>query len=208
MITRRVAGFDGGKKTGWSVLDVPMHAHELPVFVACGILDRSRRAEEAGEIIRRYGVELVGLERVLNVHPKDGGIGASMASHLLRAAEITGEIRNEARHCGCPVNWCQAREWRKVIVGKANAEPARITAAIKLRIPGWPRVSNGHERDGGGVALWTGLTAEIREWAVDKAEEEDEQEKKHVRLAARGPLGRARSVGGRQVGLFGPGGRG
>jgi hypothetical protein len=50
-----------------------------------------------------------------------------------------------------------AATWRSALVGSRSPSDAEVARVIRLRVPNWPRVSNAHQRDAAGCALYAGL---------------------------------------------------
>ena len=168
--TVRVLGIDPGATIGWGILDVgPRVAH----FVLCG--DFSARTDvellaalaELERLAVAHVPAVVAVERVVDVHGCER-MGSGYAEGLARSNWVGGEIAglaramaNQDRRAGRPrplqVATVAATCWRSVLVGSRSATDARVAQMIRLRVPTWPAVSNAHQRDGAGVALWAGL---------------------------------------------------
>ena len=81
--------------------------------------------------------------------------GAKSAA-LIAASELAGRILGVGRERGMSVVEASAREWRRAIVGKANASDVLIKAVVHKRVRGVPR-TNEHVRDAIGMGLYAAM---------------------------------------------------
>lgn len=118
-------------------------------FLAC--------EEVENELLPRYvqiaQFDVLGIERPSGYAYSGPAVVAALldtahAAGMARAAyEITRDVRQGLSEVPAP-------EWRRWIVGKPNASNAEVAVAVKARIPSWPKQSNNHERDAGGMAIY------------------------------------------------------
>ena len=148
-----ILGLDpGSHTTGYAILD----AERATVsFVECGSLENEELA--AWLYDDAHDVDCVAIERIEGVAfaPK----GAGIVPHLLSASNAAGVAKGAAQllstnRARVHIVEASAREWRKAIVGKANASDADVKRVVTLHVQGWPKVSNAHERDAAGVAMY------------------------------------------------------
>lgn len=104
----------------------------------------------AAGIFDRFSPTLVGLERERVVYLR-GRFGASMATGLVLSAWTGGEIAGVAAARGLEVRTLTHTE-AKIAIGAPAGDGRAVTAALRGRVAGWPRVSE-HQRDAGAVAL-------------------------------------------------------
>lgn len=163
--------FDPGKYCGWSAGQQRVLG-ERANLLGCGILDRGfsagrdDRVEEALDLLMRFQPDVVFVETVSFVVPREG-FGTDMAGNLVRAATLGGRLYQLAKDHGFEVHEVAAEAWRKAIVGKSTAENAEIKPLVIVRYLNWPPVSNNHERDAGGLLSY-GLERELRKLANPK----------------------------------------
>jgi hypothetical protein len=132
-------------------------------LVACGILDHgtdNERIAEAFALLTKYAPDVVFVEAIRFVVPR-AGFSTDMAGHLLFAAKLGSRILQLALDHGFAAEEVSAEEWRKCMVGSATPENAEITPVILMRYANWPKQSNNHERDAGGLCLY-GLERALR----------------------------------------------
>lgn len=161
--------FDTGKHCAWTAgrLDMPGARVEL---LGCGELDRGfdqgrdDRVAEALDLLVRFEPDIVFVETVFDVFEREG-LTANMAGHLVRAARLGGRIYQLAEDHGFRAEEIAAETWRLRIVGKRSPENREITPVVKLRFLNWPKSSNNHERDAGGLLAY-GLDKALREQLV------------------------------------------
>lgn len=158
----RVLGIDAPQ--GWAVLQID---GGKPVYVDAGELDAADPPVALATILSVYNPDLVAIERVETVVPRDG-FGPNMAGNLYRSGWTGGELRDRARTMGFNVVLVEAPEVRAAFgirapKGKADAMAAQV---LRARCPSWPapakpgqRSSTVHERD----AALAGLFAVMRE---------------------------------------------
>ena len=80
--------------------------------------------------------------------------GGARSANVVRASYWAGWFACIANSRGCRVVEATANEWRKAIVGRANAKDALIKSKVVPAIVGWPKVSNSHVRDAAGMAMF------------------------------------------------------
>ena len=76
---------------------------------------------------------------------------------LVEAAKIGGELVGLCRARGLDVLECTARDWRKGLCRNPSATDAAVKRVCQLRIADLPKVTNSHERDAMGAAIWAAL---------------------------------------------------
>lgn len=88
---------------------------------------------------------------------------AATASPIIETARAAGELvgvmRGVIRTAGPParrvvVAYTTAAEWRRELLGVANAHDAAIKAWLVEHVVGMPRKSNAHTRDALAIACW------------------------------------------------------
>ena len=152
-----VLGIDPGAVTGWCLLDL---APSRPRWLDGG----SFRGPLAWLPMWSLA-EFVAVESVAGVFPR-AGFGTGMATALLHAAELGGRILGQCQVRGVATQQASALEWRRGIVGSAQASDARVKAVLELRVDAMPR-TNAHARDAAGVALFCGQRARLARMRVD-----------------------------------------
>lgn len=144
-----ILGLDpGSRSTGYAILDAE---RAMVSFVECGSLENDELA--AWLYDDAHDVGCVAIERIEGIAfaPKGPGI----VPHLLSASNAAGVAKGAAQLLShVHIVEASAREWRKAIVGKANASDADVKRVVTLHVQGWPKVSNAHERDAAGVAMY------------------------------------------------------
>lgn len=146
-------GIDTGANTAWALVDVPRYA-PMPAVKAVGMLGRGDRAAELRALINAaiLPIECVGIEHVVTVFPRER-FGAAMASNLVAAAVVVGELKNECSHAALQAKLVTAGEWRKAIIGNARATDKDISQWLGLAVYCNHR-TNEHTRDAIGVAIY------------------------------------------------------
>lgn len=109
---------------------------------------------------------IVTVERVKEVHkvrrfdPAGGkieGVSVKMIAYMLASEWIGGEIASAARSMfgehAHRIGTCGRSEWSRAIV-KHRATDNDVAKVVTAAIKGWPKRSNAHHRDGGGIALF------------------------------------------------------
>lgn len=100
--------------------------------------------------LRISSVHLVGIEA-------PGGSmfgGGARSANVVRSSYWAGWFACIANGRGCRIVEATANEWRKAIVGRANAKDALIKSKVVPLIVGWPKASNSHVRDAAGMAMY------------------------------------------------------
>jgi crossover junction endodeoxyribonuclease RuvC len=153
---RIALGFDpGAAHVGWCVLAGDSAGVR---FVASGVLEVE--PNDAGFAALRLGARnlfaahrpiVVGVERVIAVFVR-GRFGASMASGLVGAAWTGGELAGLAAAHGIATVTLSHTE-TKTAIGAPAGDARAVTAALRMRVMGWPGRINEHARDAGAVAL-------------------------------------------------------
>lgn len=80
--------------------------------------------------------------------------GGARSANVVRSSYWAGWFACIANARGCRIVEATANEWRKAIVGRANAKDALIKSKVVPHIVGWPKVSNSHARDAAGMAMF------------------------------------------------------
>lgn len=161
----KALAFDPGAHCGWTAARLEKFGH-LHEALGIGQLDRvsesgrDLRVAEALDLLMRFQPDVVFVETVLFVVPRPG-MGSDMAGHLSRTARLGGRLYQLAEDHGFAVAEVTAERWRKVIAGHAQADNARIKQSVLSHYGNWPRQSNNHERDAGGLCAF-GLEAALR----------------------------------------------
>lgn len=89
--------------------------------------------------------------------PEGVMFGNHSAKHVLAGGVLAGRITGWAMAMGYPTETASAQEWRTGLGCRgtvAESADSAVAQVVKLRIPSWPKVSNGHARDAAGVALY------------------------------------------------------
>lgn len=183
MLAPVVFGVDPGSRwIGWASL-VIISGSAVDVrgrFVAAGVIDLSEGEDAIGRLEALAHVHepgLVAIERVGEVHPVPGGIGARRATDLVGAAWVGGRLADRLLRAGFPPRTFPAEEWRRHFITavspreraerKARGERVNtdrvVKALVEERVVGWPRKLPGvyardacHARDAACVALYAG----------------------------------------------------
>lgn len=87
--------------------------------------------------------------------------GAGIVGNLVSSSFAAGVIVGLARAFELAVVEMPAVQWRRAVLGKANASDREIAWTIPRLVDEWPKRSNAHERDAGGLAVGVAWT---REW--------------------------------------------
>lgn len=147
----RILAFDpGSTRSGWCLV-VSNDARPVVVdFVAAGEVDSTSPEVCAllGEL--QPGVVAVEVLRGIAYPAKGAGIVGNLASASFAAGLIAGLATPV---CDEAVVEMTAREWRGSVLGKPNASDQAIAVVVPRLVRGWPKRSNVHERDAGGLAL-------------------------------------------------------
>ncbi len=157
--------FDPGADCAWSAGELAKPGQRVHLL-GMGVLDRGiaegrdDRVAEARDLLARFNPDVVLVETVLFVVDR-AGLGAHMAGHLVRAARLGGRLYQLAEDHGFAVEEVAAETWRRFVVGKSTAENAEIAPVVKMRFANWPKKSNNHERDAGGLLVY-GLERALR----------------------------------------------
>lgn len=189
----RSLGFDPGAHLGWCLLDMAGrprflagdraevgHQEErfrhgkVQMVRRISDEDLARALRDVQQIISDAAPDVVGIERILDVHPtarheaRTGqSIGTAIGTGLVNAQGIALMIYTVARLRGIRVITVEEARWRHDICG-ADRPPRGMSAdtwisrIIPARIDRWPRSSNPHVRDAAGVAEWVGTQAKLR----------------------------------------------
>jgi Holliday junction resolvasome RuvABC endonuclease subunit len=139
------------------------------------MLDREDRAEQLRAILTascgdpvlrvplRMGLGAVGIEYVETAYSRDR-FGAGMATHIIAAGVIVGELKNECRHAGHKALLVEAAAWRKALIGAARPSNKQIAHWVDLMVQLSPsiRSTNEHTRDAIGVAIYAARHAAVK----------------------------------------------
>jgi len=82
--------------------------------------------------------------------------GGARSANIIRTSYWAGWFACIATERGCRIVEATANEWRKAVVGRANAKNALIAKKVVPLISGWPTRSNNHQRDAAGMAVYAG----------------------------------------------------
>lgn len=152
-----ITGFDpGSNKTGWCSLDV-RGGGTVPVeatFFEAGIV--ASEPYELAELLRALKPEVVAIEK-LEGFAFGGGKGPGVVSALVASSRVAGMLSGLAYAAQIEAVEMTALVWRKLVIGNASAKDVQIADVVPARVHGWPKRSNAHTRDAGGVALATAL---------------------------------------------------
>ena len=172
-----VLGIDTGATTAWGTVEDGRRV------IAFGELRTGDEADHLAALLIAHRPDRVAIERVVRVHPvvRHGvaGISTDQALNLYNAGWLGGDLHRVALDRGIPVDTFPAEEWRKAMVGNAQADNATIERALRLRLTGFPapRKSNNHERDAMGIAAYACLRSRLagltgaRRWAARRSEQ-------------------------------------
>lgn len=160
-----VIGFDPGVRAhGWSLIDVTIPT--APIWFAHG---HTARFESVFDYLEASGlaqyVRLVAVERAPAVAFAEANV------HAMATAWAGGMIFGFARARGYAVHSMTPNEWRHALVGsykRGENIDAKVKAALLTFVRHYPRRSNVHQRDAGGVAVvaardWRRLVVVSRE---------------------------------------------
>lgn len=157
-----ILGLDvGSTMIGIALLEVPPGAvsavaRERAKLLAHAKLDIDATLAMLASLQGR--VDLVAIEPPGGVHPgllRQRGAAAAMgvSKYASLGAKLAGRLMGHAEALGMRVVEIPATEWRRGLLGKANASNAAIAKALGYRIV-LPAVTNADERDAAGCALW------------------------------------------------------
>lgn len=149
----RALGIDPGAHLGWCVLERDGAGVR---YVASGVLELE--ASDVGLTALRLAARglldahrptIVALERERAIYLR-GRFGPSMATGLVAAAWAGGEFAAIASQAAAVRTFTHTEA--KIAIGAPAGDGRAVTAALRVRVAGWPRVSE-HQRDAGAVAL-------------------------------------------------------
>lgn len=106
-------------------------------------------------------VDVLAVEGVSGaVYNTGDGMGAALSrgKALMVAARLSGRLEQWARDHSVEHHEYTARDVRKAMCGRANADDAMVALVVRSRVVDWPARSNAHERDAALVAIYTWLT--------------------------------------------------
>ena len=89
---------------------------------------------------------------------------AATASPIIATARAAGELAGRLRALGVRAAYTTAADWRRELVGYANAHDAAVKSWLEAQVEGLPARTNVHVRDALGVACWAGVRAERGVW--------------------------------------------
>lgn len=156
----RVLGIDTGVHTGVAVLDVGARQATFVTAATWQSRDLERYALDLlfgpRGLAMAFRPDMIAIEHIERVHGSKR-MGSKYADGLVGANELAGLLRGIALARGVRVERCTAGRWRAALCGSKCASDAAIAQMVKVRVVGWPKVSNEHQRDAAGVALFAGL---------------------------------------------------
>jgi Holliday junction resolvasome RuvABC endonuclease subunit len=172
MKTIEVIGIDpGSTHVGWAVLGMSSDHPKRPTLISCG----ERNPETIYDLIAGLPAHaysphsralwatggpwqdsmIIACERANVVFPREG-FTVKMATALMLAAEVVGEMRAVARERKIRFETNPAGTWRKALCGSRSPSDAAIARALSAYFGKLPRC-NAHERDAMGSALFVGM---------------------------------------------------
>ncbi|MGE0792468.1 MAG: crossover junction endodeoxyribonuclease RuvC [Sandaracinaceae bacterium] len=153
-----IVAFDpGAPTTGWCAVDA-RGGKGRPVtttFWAGGVVESQPQAiHELLATRQRVDVEridVVAVERLEGFAFPSKGPG--IVSGLIAGSRAAGVTAAIAWSLGIRVVEMTANTWRRLVLGRPAATDALIANVIPRLVHGWPKRSNVHVRDAGGLAL-------------------------------------------------------
>jgi Holliday junction resolvasome RuvABC endonuclease subunit len=85
---------------------------------------------------------------------------AATASPIIATARAAGELAGRLAVLGLQPVYITAADWRRELLGVANAHDAAVKAWLKQHVTGMPTRSNAHVRDALGLACHMAMRAE------------------------------------------------
>ena len=125
-----------------------------------------RLAQEVVAAMVARNVKRLTIEHVDDAHFSDGNVEAAsaIATHLIRNMWVETEIAVRSEQAGIEVVRVGASTWRAKVAGSASAgadRDERIPIALREGYSNWPRETNEHERDAGGILLHGALPESV-----------------------------------------------
>jgi hypothetical protein len=153
----RVLGIDPGtSKHGYCLIDVTIRT--APIWVEGGHSDEPFMLLDAYDDDHRSSLLVVVEEPRGILHVPSGDIREmqSRAQCLMGTSWLGGEIYGYARALGFPCLKVGQNEWRTALIGqprKGETSDHRVEAELKRICRQFPKRSNVHARDAGGIAI-------------------------------------------------------
>ena len=156
VVTITVLGVDPGATIGAAILRVSRGNCEwIDSWSGRSVGYLRSWLAETGAHGRRF--DLVAIETAAVVYPR-AGFGTYMATALMDAAKIGGELRGQAIERGLSTQEATAAAARKALVGLAQPSDAQVKSALGRAVK-LPKFTNAHVRDAAVVALYCGRRA-------------------------------------------------
>ncbi|MFO0755063.1 MAG: crossover junction endodeoxyribonuclease RuvC [Byssovorax sp.] len=161
-----VLGFDpGSARLGWAALEIyPALRHAasgvLAVDLASGDIGLARLRADVGALLVRLAPDRVAIERVARVHQAPGHFGPGMATGLVLAAWVAGEVAGLAASRGLEVRTATREQARRALGLAGSATDAAVSLAVRSRVVDWPKRSTEHARDAAALAMLAAAWAE------------------------------------------------
>lgn len=157
-----VLGLDPGSTTGFALVDTSSRGTTV---LACGATRSPRLVGSHGAVWLdgqplRCWPALVAIETVTAVVPR-ARFGPGMATALVGAADVAGQLAGAATALGLPVLRVDAATWRQAITGHRQASDAAIRRALSRRLGDALPRTNAHARDAIGLAIYAGQRARL-----------------------------------------------
>lgn len=147
-----ILGLDpGSSSTGWALVDTRGGAGRpiITTYLDAGAV--ASTAEMVAGLLSMYSPDAVAVEKLEGIAYASKGPG--IVAGLVSSAHAAGVIVGVASALGHHVEQLTARDWRRLVLGQPAATDQQIARVIPTLVRGWPKRSNVHERDAGGVAL-------------------------------------------------------
>jgi Holliday junction resolvasome RuvABC endonuclease subunit len=158
VIPRRVIGLDPGLgHTGIATLDLDEAGRIIRAEPL--VIHGSKTNIPGLAFLRSYVAQNNDPATTLICVEEPAGVmfGNHAAKHVLAGGVLAGRFTGWAMALGYQVETASAQEWRTGLGCRgtvAEKADAAVADMVRLRIPSWPKVSNGHARDAAGVALY------------------------------------------------------
>lgn len=137
----------------------------------------SALADEVVRILVQYKVERLIVEHVDSVHISAEQVKASssIATALIRTVWLATEIAVRARFAGIEVVRVRHISWIAKVCGKLRDEDGErmLTEAVAEAVKDWPRGTNEHEYDAGGIMVYGVLSEEEVTVVAEKREKKE-----------------------------------
>ena len=89
----------------------------------------------------------------LHIHGEGIAAARARATALMATSRVAGYIVATSHGFGLTVTELTPEQWRRGVVGKAQASDAAVKRAVLGLVEGWPGRSSSHVRDAAGAAL-------------------------------------------------------